>query len=307
MPGQDEPIVESAVAVPVVPSAAPEAPAAQPDPVVVASPAPDSPPEAGAVDAKPDFEPTLLDKFDAEKAAENPAVEAKPEEKPAEVKADDKPAEPAEPKAEEKPAEEVKGDAPSEKPAIEAVDYFAPETGIKLPETLKLDDATRTEVAAAFDLLRTDPKAGGQALVDFHNKQMTAAVEAIQSKVTDGQWSAFRDVNKRSIADVMADPVLGGAGHQTAMAKVAYARDHLASTAKPGSPQYEADIAELTRDLKETGAGNRKSILRLLHNASKYIPEAAIPQPGGKPPADIGRTGRKGKLNYTHPTSNPAS
>lgn len=306
MPGPDDPIVESAAPAPAaIASAVPEAPLAQPDPAVVASTAAAEVPPTAAADAKPDFEPTLLDKFDADK--DKPAekvAETKPEEKPAEVKADEKPAEekPAEKAEEDKPAEEVKGDAPTEKPVLEAVAYFDAETGVKIPETIKLDDASKADVTKAFDLVRTDPKAGAQALIDLHTKHVNSAVNA----VSNGQWEAFRKTNADWTAATMADPVLGGAGHKTAMAKIALARDAFGSSHPVGSPGYEKDMAELNQALKITGAGNHPAILRMMHNASKFVREAALPPADPKPPADIGRApGRKGKLNYTHPTSNP--
>jgi hypothetical protein len=46
-----------------------------------------------------------------------------------------------------------------------------------------------------------------------------------------------------------------------------------------------------------------------MHNAARFVREAALPPPNGKPPADIGKNpnGRKGALIYDNPTSQPTS
>lgn len=264
------------------------------DPVVTPPVAEASAPATGEL---PKVEPSLLEKFDADKAKpaepEKPVVEAKPD-APTEAAPEPEKTDPT--KVEEPPAE-------TEKPVLEAVDYFAAETGVKLPETLKLDDATRTEATAAFDLLRTDPAKGAQALVNLHDTTMQKYAEHLGAE----QWRIFNDTQKGWQTEVMADPVLGGAGYHTAMGKVAQARDAFVSSAQPGTPKYQEDLAAWDSFCKVTGAGNHPAFLRFLHNASKYVREAAVPPPDPKPPKDIGKApGRKGLGSiYTHPTSNP--
>jgi len=312
MPGPDDKPVDAAVAAPAVPdnsppSAPPEAPgSAPPDPAAAASPAPaaDAAPATGA-DAVPveaakpaeDVDATLLDKFDEKNKA---PAEAKPDEA---AKPDDQPKPVEEPKPEDgKPVEEPpKEDAQAN--ALVPVDYFAAETGIKLPETITMDDALKGEFTTALDLLRTDPLKGAQALVDLHNAQMVAYDEF----KTQEQWRAFRETKAEWVKQVMADPILGGAGHDTAMAQVATARDMLASRAKPGSEQYARELAELNTALKVTGAGDNPAILRFMHNAARYVREASLPPPNPKPPADIGKNpNTRGKaLMYDNPTSQP--
>lgn len=242
---------------------------------------------------------TLLDKFDDKAKAtseakpdatpEAPKVEAKPEdakpeEKPADAPADEKPAEPVE-----------------EPKALDPIAWFDGENAVKIPDTIKLDDATKGELTGALETLRADPHKGAQALIDLHAKSINQLAEHMQSE----QWRVFRDTNQDWITQVMADPILGGAGHDTAMAKVAIARDHLASSAKPGTPQYEADMTEFKNFLRITGAGNHPAFLRMMHNASRYVREAEPPPPGGKPPKDAGKNpGAKGlRQIYDHPTS----
>lgn len=276
----------------------------------------DSPPAAAdiPVDAKPEgLAPSLLEEFDdkqkvaaePEKADDKPAADAPAEE----VKAEEPKTE--EPKAEETPAEEPKVDAEPEAPAVEEpvklepIDYFAEEGGIKLPETVSLTDEKRGEVIAAFDAFRADPVKGAQGLIDLFDKSVKDVVADIHAQ----QWSTFHETVDGWRAATMADPVLGGAGHDTAMFKVAVARDHLVSSAKPGTPAYEADMAEFHDFMRMTGAGNHRVFLRIMHNASKYVREAPPPPNDGIPPRDLGKKPGRGKISdiYTHPTSNAGS
>lgn len=303
MVGPDDKTVSLETVVP--PTVVPEAPPipAQPEPVAAVAPASavvppaadaGAPPADASAEPSPTHEPTLLDKHDAKKA---PPVEAKQEDKPAEpVKAEE-----AKPEAEAKPADAVESVAPAPAP----IDYFAAETGIKIPETLKVDDTTRGELVTAFDAFRTDPVKGGQALLDMHNRVVADMAKQLQ----DDQWRVFRETNAEWNKQVMADPILGGAGHDTAMERVAIARDNFASAAKPGSAQYTKELAEFNDALRITGAGNHPAILRAFYNAAKYVREAAPPPTDGKPPKDIGKnpSGRKGALVYDNPTSNPSA
>ncbi len=291
----ETPIVESAVS-------------AQADQAAAASPAPIAELPAVGAEVKPEpvAEPTLLDKFDEKKA--EPKVEDKPA---AEVKPEDKAAEPAKTEGESaaevaaEPVAEVAAEPVAEAAALPEVDYFAAETGIKLPETITLDDTTRGELKTALDTFRADPIKGAQALIDMHAKQMA---DFAQLSV-DNQWAVFRKMNEDSVNAVKADPIMGGAGHDTAMAQAAIARDNLASTAKPGTDRYQAELKEFNDDLRATGMGNRLSMLRFMHNAARYVREASLPPPNPKPPADIGKNpNQRGKaLVYDNPTSQPTS
>lgn len=305
---EDQPNVNAPPAEAAPASVTPEPPASVPvsaetgaDTAPVAAPLPDG---TGAEPSKLEVltQPTLLDEFDAaEKAkaeppkAEEPKVEAKPEgdaEKPAEPKPEEKPADPAE-KPTEAPVEEPKADEPA---PLDAVDYF--ET-VKLPETIKIDDAQKVELGTALDAFRRNPQ-DIQGLVDFYNKSMTAFAEhslAEQTRV----WNETRAEWRK---DAMADPVIGGAGHNTEMKKIATVRDAFVSSAKPGTKQYETDMADWTQLTQMTGIGDNPTFLRFLHNAFRYVREADVPPPDPKPTKDAGKQpGRRGKIEYTHPSS----
>jgi hypothetical protein len=254
-------------------------------------------------DAEPVPEPSLLEQFDAKKAEKPadaaPPAEAKPDDQP---KPEEKPADaPAEPDAElEKPAD---GDPEPDKPALETIDYFE---DIKLPETIKLDDAERTKVAGLFDQMRADPKAGAQAMVDYFNTAMTEGLAAQSKDLVQRQWDAFNETRQGWKDQVMADPILGGAKHDTAMMAIAEARDAFVSTAAPGSDKFQADLAEFNDFLKVTGAGDHPVFLRFLHNARRFVREASPPPPEAKPTRDGGRQPRTSRgLQYDNPSSHP--
>ncbi len=265
------------------------APAAAPVPEPVAVPVEPAAPVAEPVaPAAPITEPTLLQKHDAETA--KPAEAAKPAVDPA------KPVEPAKPVAEPaKPAEAAKpADADASPPvvaepaALESVEY-----AYELPETLKLDDGTRTEFHGALDAFRTDPAKGAQGLIDLHNRTMTDYASHVASE----QQRVWNDTRKAWVTEVMADEQLGGAGFQTTMGAVARMRDLLVP---------EAHRSAFDTFLQTTGAGDHPEFLRLLHNAARLYDEApmapanARPTPnGGKPPS--------GRLRDMYKTNQPRS
>jgi hypothetical protein len=256
--------------------------------------------------AEPERTPTLLEKFDAEKAAE-----AKPADKPAEAaKAADaaRPAEPAKdaakpaeaPKpAEGKPAETKSAEAakPAEPAKPEPVEYK-----YTLPETLKVDDARKTELHAAFDEFRTNPAEGSQKLIDLHNKAMTEYAEQVRRD----QFTTFNKLKADKEVVWMGDPEIGGSGYRTAMKAIARTRDDFVSSAEPGTPKYESDWKEFKEFLAFTGAGSWPAFGRLLHNLSGYVTERTAEQNPVdiKPPKDIGRApGSFKETMYDNPRS----
>ena len=285
-----------------IPAAAPEAaPApASPAPEGAATPAvaavPAVAPAAEAKPAESERAKTLLEKFDAEQAEK-----AKPAEKAAEAKPGDKPAEKVEAKPGEKPAEVKEGEKPAEaepaKPEVFAYEY-------KLPETIKMDDAVKGEFHTALDGFRADPAKGAQGLVDLHNKAMMQFAE----ETVRNQFKVFNETKADKEKEVMADPEIGGAGHQTAMKAIARARDLTISSAKPGTPRYVREHKEFNEFIEATGAGSWPAFLRLLHNAARYTDEPqAHEQPLSdlRPPKGNGR-GPGSKL-YDHPSSQRVS
>lgn len=220
---------------------------------------------AKAAKTEEGFKPTLLEK------TEPPKEEAKVEVKPEEAK-------PADVEAAKVETEEVKTDLP-------AIDYWAGDTAIKLPDTLKMDDAQRGEFAAALDTFRADPATGAQSIIDMGVKVITDYTENYRR----GQWTTFNDTKEQWRNQIMADPVMGGAGHETAKALMGEGRDRLISSHKLGTPGYEKDVAEYNEFCRITGAGDHPVLFRLMHRAGKLFTEAAPPPPNPRPTADNGR------------------
>ena len=258
--GTATPAVTTPAVAPPEPVAAPVGAADAPAPV---SPAPSGPPAGepataapaaadGAAAKPPQPEPSLLETL------------GKQPDKPAEAKpAEAKPAEAAKPE-EAKPAEAAKPAEPA------PVEYK-----YTLPETLKMDDALKGEVHKAFDDFRADPT-NPQSLINLHAK----AMQDFATQLDQQNRQAFADYRKSMRDKVMADPELGGAGHQTAMGAVARMRDLFVP---------EKDRAEFDEMLRVTGAGDHPAMLRLLHNAAKWFDEPAVAPPEARPAKGNGR------------------
>ena len=237
---------------------------------------------------EPERTPTLLEKFDAEAKA---AEAAKPAEKPAEAAKDAaKPPEPAKDAA--KPAETKAAEAPKPAEGTEAkpVEAAKPEPinyEYTLPETLKIDDARKTELHTALDAFRTDPSKGAQPLIDLHNKAMTEFAEQTRRD----QFKTFNDTKAGWETNWLADPEIGGAGHRTALKAIARVRDDFVSSAQQGTPKYQQDWKDFNDFLAITGAGSHPAFARLMHNLSGYVTERQAEQNPVdiKPPKDIGK------------------
>jgi hypothetical protein len=296
----DKPAVDTtAVDVPLIP------PAATPEvatPPATLAPAPDASvaaplsSEPAKVDA-PALTPTLLEKFDSEKPKEpvkEPTEAAKPA---ADAKTADKGAEPGKEPAKEaaKPGEPEKLAEPA-KP--ETIEY-----AYTLPETLKMDDALKGKVHAAFDGFRADPAKGAQALIDLHASTMKEFTEQYAEQSLRNQFDVFNKTKATWEKDWLADPEIGGAGHRTALKAIARARDLGISSAVQGTPQYVADKAQFDQFLAITGAGSHPAFARLLHNLSRYLdePQAESIPTEIKPPRNNGKAPKGGI--YTHPSS----
>lgn len=216
--------------------------------------------------------PSLLETFDKKDAAKDAAkpTEAKP--------ADAKPVDPA-------------------KPAETPIEYK-----YTLPETLTMDDALKGEVHSAFDAFRANPAEGAQALIDLHAKSMQQFAE----QVARDQHKVFNQTRDQWNKEIMADPVIGGAGHLTAMGAVARMRDMLVPSEMmaprkwgDGSPRP----SEFEEFLRITGAGDHRVFNRILHNAARFFdePQARDMPTEIKPPKGNGRAPKGGI--YNHPSS----
>lgn len=270
----DPVIPEAPAPAPVAPAA--PAPAPAPEAPAPAAPAPEAPapaPEAAAPAAPeaPAREPSLLEtaavpgtekEGDGDKPAEKPAEPPKPEGE----KAPDAPAaEP--PKPDDKPVEAKPDDKPAEPAQAEPLEYK-----YELPETIKLDDAGRTELHSVIDEYRKNP-ANLQPLIDYAARRD----EGIARAVATEQHRFFNETKTQWRNQVMADEQLGGAGHRTAMGTIARVRDLFVSSAPRGSERYTAELREFTQALDATGAGDHPAVLRFIHNIGRFIDEPAVP------------------------------
>lgn len=283
MAGEAEPLAPAAVA-----GEAPAPVAASPAAAPVAAPVVEAAPVVAPVvetPAAPAAEPTLLQKFDAEKAAAEaakaPVVEPAAGAKPAEVKPEvpvQAEAKPGEPKPEGAPAE-----AAPAAPQPVAYEYT-------LPETIKLDDTTKASFHTALDAFRADPAKGAQGLVDLHNQTMQDYANHTYAE----QVRVFNETRREWTTQVMADEELGGAGHNTSMAAIARMRDLLVP---------ESRREAFNNFLVVTGAGDHPEFLRILHNAARIYDEAPMPPPGARPPPSNGRPQGRGLRGMYKPTN----
>lgn len=158
-----------------------------------------------------------------------------------------------------------------------------------LPETLKMDEALRGEAHKAFDAFRANPTEGVQGLIDLHNKQLTSFVEDYKKQAERHQIEAFNSTRAGWVKEVQSDPLIGGAGHETAMGVVARMRDKFVSDGKPGSDEYKSDMDSFNRMLRITGVGEHPAFLKFLYRVGNDFDEPTAPGPPGKPPPDIGK------------------
>jgi hypothetical protein len=272
------PVTASPAPAPIAPAAQP--PAAEPAPVVATTPAPapaaatDKPvePSSPAAAEPAAAVPTLLEKFDKEKADAEAAKAAKAAAPKPQATEAAKPAEapPAQPTA----------------PVPTPVEYK-----YTLPETIRMDDTLKGEVHGALDAFRANPSEGVQGLINLHEKQMRAFAEHMANE----QQRIFRETRQGWAKEILSDPEIGGSGHQTAMGAIARMRDLFVP---------EKDRPRFEEFLRVTGAGDHPSFLKLLHQAARFYDEPALPPPNPRPAPGNGRrpTNRLRDI-YDHPRS----
>lgn len=249
-------------------------------------------PSPAATIETPAVAPSLLETFDANKAADKPAEPvaekvADPAPEPiAEKVAETPKPEDLAPKAEEPPVPKADEPAAVELAPIEYVEH------IKLPESLTLDDTTKVDLYGALDAFRADPTLGAQELVNLHEREMTKYANDLVRK----QYETWNETRTGWQKDVMSDPEIGGAGHHTAMVEIARVRD----IAVP-----EKERAAFSEFLSVTGAGDHPAFLKMMHTLGRYLNEGGIPPSNITPPADLGGGQNRRSVLYNHPRSNP--
>lgn len=275
---------------------APAQPAALADPAPGDNaPAPAVVPEAAPAAAPaPGPEPTLLDAFDASKTPPDPAKPAEPAPAVDAKKPDGEAPKPAEAKpADVKPAdapkpEDVAKPDPAAAAALAADLAPITYTDFTLPEGFGADKAVMDQFTSVLGESRI-PQEVGQKLLDMHAQHALAQVDQLSKY----QHDVFNETRKGWRTQVMADEVLGGSGHQTAMGVVARMRDKFVP---------EGDREAFRQMLGYTGVGDHPLFLRMMHNIGRAFDEGPPPPPNPQPPKNAGK-GRRGVL-YDHPTSN---
>lgn len=258
--------------------------------------------DAPAAPAK-DFAPSLLDEAAKTPTAEPPKpAEADPAKDPAKPAEGDKPPAAKEPAADAakpdaaKPADQAK---PAEPPAPIEYAFTVPDAkGERVPLPA---DAVDPERFGAFTAILNEvraPPEQAQKLVDMHMAEVNRAVD----KAAERQWDVFNEQQIKSREEVMADPVLGGSRHDTAIRTVMSTIDAFSlrdqNTKAPRSADaIAAERKQLMDDFRATGIANRASLLRMLHwVGDTYVREGAprpAPPPRGANPATANRgTGR---------------
>jgi hypothetical protein len=262
---------ETVTPVPSEPSASTEAPA-----VIVAVPEAVAPESSLAPEFTPHTDtPSLLETLRAPgEVAEAPKPDA-----PAVVEPE-KAAEPAAPEA-PKPVE-----PPAPEPVVlEPIVY--PEW--KLPEGIQPDKEALGKYSEILGEHRIAPEVG-QALLDKHTEAMRQYAEHLSRE----QHRVFGETRANWNKEIMADPELGGAGHQTAMGAIARMRDRFISSAKPGTDQYKSDESAFNQFLAITGAGDHPQFHKMLHRIAAVLDEPRLPPPNAGPVPNGGAPKRTG-------------
>ena len=289
-PGGGLPAGDGAAAAAPAPGAAAAIPAAAPGPAVepvAAAPAPAAvAPAAAAAGDKPatppanEFAPSLLDA-----AAPPPAKDG---EKPAGDKpADPKAAEPAKageakPGEAAKPAEPGKEGAPAE-PAPAPIEY-----ALAFPEGVKSDSIDKARLDAFTGTLneaRVAPEIA-QKFLDLHLSEMGEATR----RLAQNQWDVFNNQQNAWREQVMADEVLGGARHGTAMKTIMGFVDRYAGDA--------GRRARLLDAFRMTGIANNPDFLHVLHDAGQDLVREAEPHPAPPPRAATPNREQRGLNRY---------
>jgi hypothetical protein len=258
--------------------------------------------EASVVDAKVD--PALAVETPAVETKTEPAVETKAEEPKVEAKTEEK----SEPHPLEVPSllEEVgKEKAPGAEAAATAEPSSQPqaiEWEFKLPDALQADEPTlgrfRENLSALLSPKEGEtPSHAAQRLIDMHGEAMAA----YDKQLRDNQVKVWNDTRANWRTQAKADPVIGGAGYETAMGAIARTRDIGISSFKPGTKQYDADAKEFNDFLRITGAGDHPAFLKFVHRLAQFVDEPSAPTQKGSPPPDAGK--RPGRSLYAEPSA----
>ena len=204
-------------------------------------------------------------------------------------------------------APKVEAEAPKvDAPKVEAkpVEIEKPVWKFELPETLKADDKIMGDFTSLLDAIVAPSEsltreAAGQKLLNMHNDALVAYDAAKDAE----QHRNFNAMRRGWRTDAMADPEIGGSGHETAMRAIARMRDQFVSSAKPGSAQYVKDTAAFNEALRITGAGDHPAILKVFHNVAQMFDEPRLPPSNPNPPPGNGPRPNGKTVLYDNPRS----
>jgi hypothetical protein len=280
---------------PAAPAAEPAAPVAAPVAAPIAAepaaPAQPAAPEIKRADAAPSLLEADVAKPDAPAPAEPAAAEPSPD---APKPEGEKPTEPAPAVDPAKPAEPAPVAAEPVKPQPLKYENFTLPDEVKLPDGIQLDQKRVDEVGAIFAEHQV-PEPIARSLLGKH----VAAMNEFRAATVQNQHDVFAKWRADRRAEIMADPVLGGAGHQTAMARVARMRD-MVLTGKT-----EAETTKLRNEFNEfarlTGAGDHPVFARMLYNFGAMFDEPAPAPIPANPAPDRGGNAKRGAAGrYNH-------
>lgn len=199
-----------------------------------------------------------------------------------------KPAEPAATPEPPKPGEEAP--KPAEPPTIDH-DTLEPVVYPEwtAPEGVTLDKGAIEKFNALLGEHRL-PAELGQQLLDRH----VEAIKQYAEHTVAEQHRAFGEMRAEWRNQIMADPVIGGSRHQTAMGAVARLRDTFVSDHQPNTPEYNSDIAAFNEMLIVTGAGDHPVLNRMLHRIAQVVDEPRLPPVNNGPAPNGGMPRKKG-------------
>lgn len=166
----------------------------------------------------------------------------------------------------------------------------APTYEFKMPEGIQVDDKRLGDFTTLLGEHKISPEVG-QALLDRHFEAMQEfATQAYQE-----QHAAFARVRGAWREEVLADPQIGGSGHETAMKSIATVLESFV----PAEEQKAMD-----EFLENTGAGDNPYFLRMMHRIARWRNEPSAPPAPQRPnPKANTPPGGKRTALYDHPSS----
>lgn len=157
-------------------------------------------------------------------------------------------------------------------------------TDFKLPDGVKLDDATLSDLKAGLSEVGL-PQDQAQKLIDRLGSRFVHA-DAVKAQL-EAPFNQWRETQTEWAGKIKADPEIGGQNFEGMQSTIAKAIDSLGGK----------EAAAMREALDFTGAGNNPEICRLFYRAAKAITEGT--HVSGRPPA-----GAQSAASKLYPTAN---